>query len=134
MTPNADYENIYDLERAGGNSDYTGDAAHSQAAYYFDVTADNVDISMYNPKKLTLDIQKCGMDEAALSDVTFTLTSAAGNRTAETGKDGKAHLTGIGNGTYKLTESEAAGHTNEYRKSTLRKRMIRPITEQTMET
>lgn len=116
VTPNADYENIYDLEREGVNSDYTGDAAHSQAAYYFDVTADNVDISMYNPKKLTLDIQKYGMDTDALSDVTFTLTSAAGNRTAETGQDGKAHLTGIGNGTYKLTESEAAGHTNEYLK------------------
>lgn len=116
VTPNADYENIYDLERAVENSDYTGDAAHSQAAYYFDVTADNVDISMYNPKKLTLDIQKYGMDTDALSDVTFTLTSAAGNRTAKTGKDGKAHLTGIGNGTYKLTESEAAGHTNEYLK------------------
>lgn len=114
VTPDADYENIYDLEIQGEGSDYTGDAAHSQAAYYFDVTADNVDISMYNPKKLTLDIQKKGMKEDPLSGVTFTLTGQSGSSSAETGTDGKARLTGIGNGTYKLAESAAAGHTNEY--------------------
>lgn len=116
VTPHAEYENIYDLESQGEGSDYTGDAAHSQAAYYFDVTADNVDISMYNPKKLTLDIVKKGMKEDALSGVTFTLTGQSGSVSAETGNDGKAHLTGIGNGTYKLTESAADGHTNEYLK------------------
>ena len=116
VTPNTEYENIYDLETAGENSDYTGDDAHSQAAYYFDVTADNVDISMYNPKKLTLNIRKAGMEYEPLSGVTFSLTGAAGTSTAVTGPDGKARLTGIGNGTYKLAESVTAGHTNEYLK------------------
>lgn len=116
VAPNVEYVNIYDLESNGTGSDYTGDEIHSQAAYYFDVIADNVEIRMYNPKKLTLDIQKKGMNYEPISDVTFSLTGMEGISTAVTGPDGKAHLTGIENGTYKLSETVAGGHTNEYLK------------------
>lgn len=112
MGENSGYENVYDL--ADNNTTHTG-SVYSQAAYYFRVTADNVDITLYNPKKLSLDIKKTDTTgEKNLAGVTFTLSGSSGTITGTTDADGAATLSGIGNGTYKLSETAAAGYSNTY--------------------
>lgn len=118
FNPNTDYENIYDGTTA--DSHYTG-GQYTQAAYYFTVSSDNVDIRMYNPKKLSLDILKTDVSgNEKIEKVAFTLTDSAGNTVkAETETDGIAHMTGIGSGTYKLTESVpgTSGYVDSYFKA-----------------
>lgn len=110
----AKYENIYNNTALTG-----GSGGQDKAAYYFQVSRDNVHLTMYNPAKLSLSLQKTDVDSNAagvsvnpLANVTFTLTdteNAANKREATTGQDGKATIDQIGSGTYKLTETFAEG-------------------------
>lgn len=107
--PMAGYETVYD-----GSS--------GERAYYFEVSSDNVDISLYNPAKQSMTISKSDMtgnDGAGspVEGITFTLTDTAdAKKTVDgtTGADGKASLSGIETGTYRLTENEKTGYTNHY--------------------
>ena len=95
----------------------TYDGSSQERYYYFEVSADNVNISLYNPVKQSLTIEKKDMTEKStgVSGITFTLTEASGATvTGVTDSSGEALLTGIGTGTYKLTENEKTGYTNQY--------------------
>lgn len=104
--PNAGYDNIYDGTTVDGQ----------ERAYYFQVLDDNVQISMYNPAKLSLSLKKTGTDGTALANVTFTLRPKTGaGLTARTGTDGVARFAGnVGTGVYVLSESAISGHSNSY--------------------
>ncbi|OUQ48606.1 Spy0128 family protein [Lachnoclostridium sp. An118] len=106
------YEMIYD-----GSTPQGASGERSAQAYYFNVTADNVDVSMYNPKKVELDIRKTDVGGTTnLSGVTYTLIQqdGSGKVTATTDNSGKASLEGIGTGTYKLTETGSQTHSGSY--------------------
>lgn len=119
------YENIYNNTALTGGSE-----EQDKAAYYFQVSRDNVHLTMYNPAKLSLSLQKTDVDSNAvgvtvnpLANVTFTLTdteNAANKREATTDQYGKATIDQIGSGTYKLTETFVKdsdtdkGYTTEY--------------------
>ena len=113
VTPAPGYENIYDGSTITGGAD-----RRDKAAYYFQVQADNVNITMYNPKKLSLSVMKTDMDmeENTLEGTGFTLTEqgSSGSMTARTGKDGRAEFENVGTGTYKLTESATDGYVGSY--------------------
>lgn len=104
--PNAGYDNIYDGTTVDGQA----------RAYYFQVLDDNVQISMYNPAKLSLSLKKTSTDGTALANVTFTLRPKTGTSlTARTGTDGVARFAGnVGTGVYVLSESAVSGHSNSY--------------------
>lgn len=100
-TPDPNYENIYSAD-----------------AYTFQVVDRNVQISLYNPKKLTLDLEKAAADtQAPLSGAAFALKEGkrATTLTATTNSEGKASFSGIGSGVYTLSETEAAaGYSKDY--------------------
>ncbi len=113
---------IHALPASGGTDPMEGyervyDGSAEDRYYYFDVSADNVNISLYNPVKQSLTIEKKDMTDGStgVSGITFTLTEASGATvTGVTDSSGEAVLTGIGTGTYKLTENEKKGYTNQY--------------------
>ncbi len=96
----------------------TGDDYYNARAYYFQVLNDNVQITMYNPAKLSLSLKKTDTNDTALKDVTFTLTlksTPATKLNAKTGDDGVADFTGnVGTGVYVLSESEGSEYSNSY--------------------
>ena len=104
--PNAGYDNIYDGKTVDGQ----------ERAYYFQVLNDNVQISMYNPAKLSLSLKKTDTNDTALANVIFTLRPQTGTGlTAQTGRDGVARFAGnVGTGVYVLSESAISGHSNSY--------------------
>lgn len=121
----AEYENIYNNTALTGGSE-----GQDKAAYYFQVSRDNVHLTMYNPAKLSLSLKKTDVDSneageqtTPLKDVTFRLTdtkNTTNKREATTGQDGKATINQISSGTYKLTETFVKdsdtdkGYTTEY--------------------
>lgn len=112
VTPDSGYENIYDGATVAG-----GSTGQDQAAYYFSVESENVNITMYNPKKQSLTVKKTDAEGTALAVTVFTLTDPgdpSGAISGTTGTDGTAALTNIGTGTYKLTETPTAGHSGVY--------------------
>lgn len=113
VTPAAGYENIYD-----GTAIANGVAGQDEAAYYFQVDTENVHITMYNPKKLSLNVTKTDMKDHPLKDTTFTLTDQTdlSNKIepAKTDDKGVARLENIGTGTYKLTETATSGYVDSY--------------------
>lgn len=112
------YENIYDGE---GFSD--GANSGQIRAYYFKVEADNLDLQLYNPKKLSMSIKKTASDNSntTLEGVQFTLTNKDANANISGGKtnaDGIAEFNNIGTGHYVLEESTpATGYSNSYFKN-----------------
>lgn len=106
--PNAGYDNIYDGKTVDGQ----------ERAYYFQVLNDNVQISMYNPAKLSLSLKKTDTNDTALKDVTFALTlksTPTTKLTAKTGDGGVANFTGnVGTGVYILSESAGSEYSNSY--------------------
>lgn len=104
--PNAGYDNIYDGKTVDGQ----------ERAYYFQVLNNNVQISMYNPAKLSLSLKKTGTNDTALANVTFTLRPQTGTGlTAQTGTDGVARFAGnVGTGVYILSESAGSEYSNSY--------------------
>ena len=113
VTPAAGYENIYD-----GTAITNRGAGQDKAAYYFQVDTENVHITMYNPKKLSLNVTKTDMEDQPLKDTTFTLTDQTdpSNKIepAKTDDKGVARLENIGTGTYKLTETATSGYVDSY--------------------
>ena len=106
------YENTYD-----GTSITGGAARQDEAAYYFQVEADNVHITMYNPAKLSLSVMKTDMEDKSLAGTTFTLTdqNTSDNKMTETtGPDGRVEFENVGTGTYKLTETATDGYVGSY--------------------
>ena len=100
VTGDAAYENIY-----------TGNNGRE-----FSVVDENVTLSMYNPRKLSLSIKKTDMDEQPLSGVTFTLTPVKGGTkvsSSASGADGVAEIQNITSGFYQLSES-GSGISTEY--------------------
>ena len=112
VTPDPAYENIYDgspIEGATGEK--------NAKAYYFQVVDDNLNLTMYNPKKQSLTIKKTDMDDKQLSDTTFTLTEADDTKITSTNKgkdDSTQVLSNISSGTYVLSETPGTGYTNSY--------------------
>ena len=113
VTPAAGYENIYD-----GTDIANEVAGQDKAAYYFQVDTENVHITMYNPKKLSLNVTKTDMKDHPLKDTTFTLTDQTDTSNkiepAKTDEEGVARLENIGTGTYKLTETATNGYVDSY--------------------
>lgn len=106
------YENTYD-----GTAITGGTARQDMAAYYFQVEADNVHITMYNPAKLSLSVMKTDMENDPLAGTTFTLTdqNTSDNKMTETtGQDGRVEFKNVGTGTYKLTETATDGYVGSY--------------------
>lgn len=99
VTGDAAYENIY-----------TGNNGRE-----FSVVDENVTLSMYNPKKLSLSIKKTDMAGQPLSGVTFTLTPVDGGTKASgaSGASGIAEIQNITSGFYRLSES-GSGISTEY--------------------
>ena len=96
------------------NGDSTGSAGYeslygtAETARYFTVTDENLHISMYNPKKVSLSIKKGDMKGSAVSGWSFTLNPVNGKGTEVTkltNGSGVAEFTAIDSGTYYLTES-----------------------------
>lgn len=118
------YERIYNGAAITGSTS----SLENAKAYYFQVSGDNVQISLYNPAKLSLSLKKTSVDKgvdgqnpATIDGVTFTLVdeNAATTDPRATTVNGTATITNIGTGTYKLEESmgantQAAGYTSEY--------------------
>ena len=107
------YENIYD-----GKAFSAGGAVK---AYYFRVDADNLDLQLYNPEKLSMSIKKTGLGndtETSLNNVQFTLTNKDTKTDISGGKtdaSGIAEFNNIGTGHYLLEETTpATGYTNNY--------------------
>ena len=106
------YENTYD-----GTAITGGTARQDKAAYYFQVEADNVHITMYNPAKLSLSVMKTDMENDPLEGTTFTLTdqNTSDNKMTETtGPNGRVEFKNVGTGTYKLTETATDGYVGSY--------------------
>lgn len=106
------YENTYDGTSITGRT-----ARQDMAAYYFQVEADNVHITMYNPAKLSLSVMKTDMENDPLAGTTFTLTdqNTSDNKMTETtGQDGRVEFKNVGTGTYKLTETATDGYVGSY--------------------
>lgn len=106
------YENTYDGTAITGET-----ARQDMAAYYFQVEADNVHITMYNPAKLSLSVMKTDMENDPLAGTTFTLTdqNTSDNKMTETtGQDGRVEFKNVGTGTYKLTETATDGYVGSY--------------------
>ncbi len=100
VTRDAAYENIY-----------TGNNGRE-----FSVVDENVTLSMYNPRKLSLSIKKTDMDEQPLAGVTFTLTPVNGGTkvsSSASSNDGIAEIQNITSGAYQLSES-GSGISTEY--------------------
>ena len=106
------YENIYD-----GKAFANGEQVK---AYYFRVDADNLDLQLYNPEKLSMSIKKTGLGnstETPLNGVRFTLTNKDANTNVpqNTNAGGVVEFNNIGTGHYLLEETTpATGYTNSY--------------------
>ena len=103
------YENLYDgTKRTDENGYYT------KNAYYFTVTNDNVNLTLYNPAMFDLSIQKKDQDGNAITDkATFALKGTA-NRTVNT-KNGTATFENLPSGNYTLSETKAPdGYSGAY--------------------
>lgn len=96
------YENIYN-----GKDLPNGSEDGKQAAYYFHVYNDNVDINMYNPKKQSLTVHKTDMDGNNIEDVSFSLKKVGTTISVEqdTDNQGKTTFTNLDSGNYVLSES-----------------------------
>lgn len=96
------YENIYN-----GKDLPNGVEDGKQAAYYFHVYNDNVDINMYNPKKQSLTVHKTDMGEKNIEGVAFTLKKVGTTIGVEqqTDAQGKTTFTNLDSGNYVLSES-----------------------------
>lgn len=103
----AGYENLYD------GSTLT-DAYYNAKAYYFKVTNENVHLSIYNPKKLSMNVLKTSTDGSKLNGITFTLKGTS-TITGTTNTEGIATLNNIGTGVYTISETATgASYSTKY--------------------
>lgn len=99
----AAYEKFYD-----GSSD--------AAARYFEVTNRSVTVNMYNPEKISIQLQKTGLDGTTpVPGVTFKLMQGeTAKYSANTVDGGIASFRNITTGTYYLQEENGAGYSAAY--------------------
>ena len=109
---NAAYENIY----TGKTVTAAQGSINNAEAYYFSVTRENVDLTLYNPKKLKLTIEKKSLDgNTSINGASFSLKIGNSTLTGTTGNDGTATFTNLASGTYVLSETSAGtGYSNAY--------------------
>ena len=113
------YENIYDGK---GNFEGGSSTEQKEAAYYFTVSGQNVHITMYNPKKLSLTVKKTDMSGDPVNSFEFTLSKVkdANNQPnsskpqENTGTDGTATFDQLDTGTYKLDEALSSTYSKKY--------------------
>lgn len=88
-----------------------GDAFHNVKAYYFAVTTENLNLSLYNPRKLSLTVAKTDTNDQVLEGATFRLN----NLEATTDDSGYAEFENLDSGVYTLQETGAAsGYSKAY--------------------
>lgn len=104
-----EYVRLYD-----GSSVTGGDKKYNAAARYFKVGNSDISISMYNPKKLSLAIQKTDINGTPVTnEFTFTLNQKGKDPISATTVNGQASFANIDKGTYWLKES-GNGLSTEY--------------------
>ena len=102
----AGYLRMYD------GSALSDDDYYNAEAYYFAVTTDNLNLTLYNPQLLSLTVAKTGTDGELLKGTTFQL-----NGQSETTDDsGYAEFDNLSGGVYRLKET---GVTDGYSRSYL---------------
>lgn len=88
-----------------------GDAFHNVKAYYFAVTTENLNLSLYNPRKLSLTVAKTDTTGRELEGATFRLN----NLEATTDDSGYAEFENLAGGVYTLQETKPAdGYSKAY--------------------
>lgn len=113
------YENIYDGK---GNFEGGSSTEQKEAAYYFTVSGQNVHITMYNPKKLSLSVKKTDMSGNPVESFGFTLLKVkdandqpnSSKPQENTGTDGTATFDQLDTGTYKLDEASSSTYSKKY--------------------
>ena len=113
------YENIYDGK---GNFEGGSSAEQKEAAYYFTVSGQNVHITMYNPKKLSLTVKKTDMSGSSVDNFEFTLSKVKdandqpdpSSLPKNTVNDGTATFDQLDTGTYKLDEALSSTYSKKY--------------------
>lgn len=113
------YENIYDGK---GNFEGGSSTEQKEAAYYFTVSGQNVHITMYNPKKLSLTVKKTDMSGSSVDNFEFTLSkvkdandqAATATLRENTGTEGTATFDQLDTGTYKLDEALSSTYSKKY--------------------
>lgn len=113
------YENIYDGK---GNFEGGSSTEQKEAAYYFTVSGQNVHITMYNPKKLSLTVKKTDMSGSPVNSFRFTLSKVkdandqpdSSSLPKNTVNDGTATFDQLDTGTYKLDEALSSTYSKKY--------------------
>ena len=89
----------------GGNTDYEMLYGVETAGRTFVVTDDNLNVSMYNPEKVSLSIAKTDMSGQPVNNWTFTLTKVGGAAVTGQKNGNVTTFENVGTGNYRLTES-----------------------------
>ena len=89
----------------GGNTDYEMLYGEGTAGRTFVVTDDNLNVSMYNPEKVSLSIAKEDMVGNKVNNWTFTLTEVGGSAAARQTNGNVTTFANVSTGNYCLTES-----------------------------
>ena len=97
----------------GGDTDYEMLYGAGTAGRTFVVTDDNLNVSMYNPEKVSLSIAKEDMDGNKVNNWTFTLTEVGGSAVTGQTKDNVTTFANVSTGNYRLTES-GSGYSIEF--------------------
>lgn len=110
--PDPAYENIY----TGAAVTPEQGSINNAEAYYFSVTRENVDLTLYNPKKLELTIEKKSLDgKTSIDGASFSLKTGNSTQTKTTASGGTATFTDLASGIYVLSETSAGtGYSNAY--------------------
>ncbi len=99
------YENIYNGSAISGGI----------AAFWFNVVNDNLQLSMYNPAKLSLEVTKTDMDGNPVQNFTFQLKTGNTAQNSSTDQNGTAVFSNLETGTYILSEmSGNSGYSTAY--------------------
>ena len=114
LFPDGLSEGVYQIyeENLGSNAGYEMTYPKARPRQFVVGTA-FVDMSLYNPTKLSLTLVKQGMDGSALADLEFKLNSSSGSQPSTTDSDGKVSFTDIASGKYWITETKA-GYSSAY--------------------
>lgn len=103
----AGYEKLYD------GSALTVDDFYNRKAYYFTVTNENRNLTLYDPAQQSLTLQKQNLDGTALQGAKFTIGGVTGTFT--TGNDGTVAISPIPSGVRILRETAApSNYSNQY--------------------
>ena len=93
----------------GGNTDYEMLYGVRTAGRTFVVTDDNLNVSMYNPEKVSLSIAKEDMVGNEVNNWTFTLTKVGGSDVTVQPEGNVTTFANVSTGHYRLIESAESG-------------------------